>query len=154
MAKCTRAAQISDTVEFRHHHLAQSTITPMGRIFHCMNKLTCALHGAPHIACNNQFFSIEALHQAIQRWTKTTRTTQMKPHHTTLPHMRTQQSSIMCPLRHPHEDRPPDSPPRMIIPKPHSTPISTPQLSIAGQYETIARRTRSRFKPWTDHLQS
>ena len=67
LAKATRSAQISDTVEFRHHHFTQPDVTPMGRIFHGVNKLTCALHEAPHIAWDNQVFAIEALHQAIQR---------------------------------------------------------------------------------------
>ena len=67
MAKATRAAQISDTVEFRHHHLAQTTETPMDPIVHGVNTLTYALHKAPHIACDNQLFVIEALHQAIQQ---------------------------------------------------------------------------------------
>ena len=70
MAKATRLAQISDTVEFRHHHLTQITVIPMERIFHRVNTLTCALHGAPHIACDNHFFAMKALHQAIQQWTK------------------------------------------------------------------------------------
>ena len=145
VVKSTRAAQISDTVEFRHHHLTHPTITTMDRIFHGMNKLTCDLHDAPHIACNNQLFAIEAIHQAIQRWTKTTRPPQTKPHCTTLPHMRTRQRSILRPMRRPQEDRPPDSPPRVVIPKPRATPILIPQLSIASQDEPILRRTWSRF---------
>ena len=117
----------------------------MDRIFHGVNKPTCSLHNAPHIACDNKLFAIEALHQVIQLWTKTTRTTQTKPHCTTLPHTHTWQSSILRPMRRPQEDRPPDSPPRVVITKPHATPIPTPHLSIASQYEPIARRTRSRL---------
>ena len=94
VAKATRAAQISDTVEFRHYHLTQPTVTPMDRIFHGMNKLTCALHDDFHIACDNQLFAIEALHQAIQRWTKNTGPPQTNPHRTMLPHTRTQSRSI------------------------------------------------------------
>ena len=48
-------------------------------------------------------------------------------------------------MRRPQEDRPPNLPPRVVIPKPPSTPILIPQLSIASQDEPIARRTRSRF---------
>ena len=64
VAKSTRTSQISDTVEFRHHHLAQPTVIPMDRIVHGVNKLTCALHNAPHMACDNQLLAIDALHQA------------------------------------------------------------------------------------------
>ena len=76
--KATRAAQISDTVEFRHHHLTQPTVTPMDRIFHGVNKLTCALQDAPHIACKNQLLAIDTLHQEIQRWSTSNRTPHVK----------------------------------------------------------------------------
>ena len=39
VAKATRAAQISDTVEFRHHRLTQPEVTPMDRIVHGVNTL-------------------------------------------------------------------------------------------------------------------
>ena len=66
VAKATRTAQISDKEELRHYHLTHTTVTPMDRIFHGVNTLTCDLRNAPHIAYGNQFFAIEALHQAIQ----------------------------------------------------------------------------------------
>ena len=40
VAKATCAAQISDTMEFRHHHLTEPTFTPMDRIVRGVNKLT------------------------------------------------------------------------------------------------------------------
>ena len=70
MEKATITAQISDSVEFRHHHLTHPTVTPMDCIVHGVNKLTCTLYDAPHIACDNHFFAMKALHQAIQQWTK------------------------------------------------------------------------------------
>ena len=42
--KATRGAQISNTVEFRHHHNTHPTVTPMDCIVHGVNTLTCALH--------------------------------------------------------------------------------------------------------------
>ena len=62
MANATRAVQISDTVELRHHHLTQPEVTPMDRIVHGVNKLACALKYAPQIACDNHLFAINALH--------------------------------------------------------------------------------------------
>ena len=56
--KSTPAAQISNTVESRHHHLTQSTIAPMDRIVHGVNTLTRALHDSLHMACDNQLFAI------------------------------------------------------------------------------------------------
>ena len=79
VAKATRAAQISDIVELRHHHLTHPEVTPMDRIVHSVNKLTCALQDAPPIVCDNQLFAINALHQAIQRWTTSNKTPRAKP---------------------------------------------------------------------------
>ena len=119
----------------------------MDHIFHGVNKITCALHDAPHIACDNQLLEIEALHQAIQRWKKITRPPQTNRHCTTLSHTRTRPLSILGPMRRPQEDRPPASPPRVVIPKPLA--IIIPQILIASQDEPIGHRTRSRF-PFMD----
>ena len=54
-------------MEFRHQHLTQPEVTPMDRIVHGVNTLTCALKDAPQIACDNQLFAIHALQQAVQR---------------------------------------------------------------------------------------
>ena len=115
----------------------------MDRIFHGVNKLTCALHDDPHIACDNQVLAIEALHQAIQQCKKTTRPPQTKPHRTTLSHTRTRPRSILRPMRRPQEDRPPAAPPRVVIPKPPA--IIIPQIPSASQDEPIALRTRFSF---------
>ena len=104
VAVATCAAQISYTVEFRHHHLTQPIVTPMDGIVRGVNKLTCTLHHAPHITCNNQLLAIDALHQANQKWTKTTRPPQTKPHRNTLSHMRTRPRSILRPMFRPQED--------------------------------------------------
>ena len=117
----------------------------MDRIFHGVNTLTCALHEDPNIACDNQLFAIKALHQDIQRWVKITLPAWPHPHRTTLPHTRTRHRSIMLPMQRPHEDQPPDAPPRVAIPKPNASPIPTPLPSITSQYEPVARHTRSRF---------
>ena len=143
MAKSTWVAQISDTVEFRHHRLTQPTVTPMDCIVHGVKKFTCDLHNTPHIACDNKLLLIEAINQDIQRWKKTTRPPQTKPHRTTLTHTRTKPRSILRPMRRPQENRPPDSTPRVVIQKP--TALLILQLSISSQDEPIAWHTRSRF---------
>ena len=48
-------------------------------------------------------------------------------------------------MRRPLEDQPPDTLPRVVIPKPHASPIPTLQLSIASQDELIAWHTSSMF---------
>ena len=140
--KSTRAAQVSDTVEFRHHHLTQPTVTPMDGIVHGVNTLTCALHEAPTITCNNQLFATKELHQAIQRWAKLTPPEQTKPHRTMLQHTSTRQCSILHPMGRPHEYQPPDVPPRVTITKPNASPIPTPVPSITSQYEPAAQIKR------------
>ena len=88
VAKATHAVHISDTVEFYHHHLSHPEVTPMDRIVHGVNKLTCALKDAPEIACNNQLFAINALQKEVQSWTTSNtsprahppRTTTLDPH--------------------------------------------------------------------------
>ena len=130
VSKATSVAQISNTVEFRHHHLTQPTVTTMDHILNGVNKITCALHDAPQIAYDNQLLAIDALHQAIQRWMKTAGPPQTKPHRTTLSHTLTLLRSILRPVRRPQEDQPPASPPRVVITKPPA--ILIPKLSIAS----------------------
>ena len=72
VAKYTKAAQFSDTVEFRHHHLNLPYITPTDHIVHGMTTLMCTLRDALAIACNNQISAIQALRQAIHRWSHMT----------------------------------------------------------------------------------
>ena len=115
VAKATRAVQISDMVEFRHQHLTQTKVTPMDRIVHGANTLTCALKDAPQIACDNHLFAIRGLQQAFQRWTTTTTAPRAQPH----PILRN-----ICP---PREDKPPAPPPWVVIPKP---PTPLPRVVI------------------------
>ena len=101
VTKSTRAAQLSDTVEFRHHHLTQPEVTPMERIVHGVNKPTCALQDAPQIACDNQLFAINTLHKAIQRWTTSNKPPRVKPPRATTLHPHAQPRSILRPMRRP-----------------------------------------------------
>ena len=68
VAQAIKEFQVSDTVEFRHHHLTLQKVTPADRILHGVTTLTCALCDAPAIACDNQIAAIQALRQAIPRW--------------------------------------------------------------------------------------
>ena len=56
--KATEEDHVSDTVEFRHHDLTQTTFTPIDHIVHGVTTLTCALQDAPTIACNNKLAAI------------------------------------------------------------------------------------------------
>ena len=83
VAKATKAAQVSYTVEFIHHHLTLPYITPTDRIVHGMTTLTCALRDAPAIECNNQLAAIQALYHAIHQWGQPTLPLAKVPHVTT-----------------------------------------------------------------------
>ena len=107
MAKATHAVQISDTVEFRHHQLTQPEVTPMDRIVHGVNKLTCNLQDAPQIAWYNQLFFINALKQAFQRWKTSNTSPRAQPPWATTLHPHARLLSILRPMRRPREDRPP-----------------------------------------------
>ena len=67
VSKYTKAAQVSDTVEFRHHHITLPDITLTYHIVHSVTTLMCALQDAAAIESNNQLTSIQALHQAIHQ---------------------------------------------------------------------------------------
>ena len=143
VAKSTRAVQISDTVEFRHHQITQPEVTPMNRIVHGVNKLTCALQDAPQIACDNQLFNINALQQAVQRWTTSNTSPRAQPPQAKTLHPHSRMRSILRPMRLPCKYRPPAPLPRLVIPKPPDIPIlPTPTTSPE---EPIAWRTRSRL---------
>ena len=132
-----RHSGVQSSSSHSSHSHTHGTNCPWGE------KLTCPLHNAPHIACNNQLLSIDALHQAIQQWTTTKRPPQANLLCATLSNTRTRPRSILRPMHRPQEDRPPASPPRVVIPKPPS--ILVPQIPIASQDEPIARCTGSRF---------
>ena len=56
----------------------------------------------------------------------------------------------MIHMRRPHEDRPHDVPPRVVIQKPNAPPIPTMVPSITSQYEPVARCTRSKVPQTAD----
>ena len=68
MTKSTKAEQISDTVEFRHQHITQPTLTSNDRVLHGMQNLTGALKDAPTVACDTQLQAIEELRNILRNW--------------------------------------------------------------------------------------
>ena len=129
VAKTTKASQVSDTVEFRHHHLNLTEITPAGRIFHIGTTLTCALRDAPVIAYNNQLAVIQALHQAIQLWPQPTLPFTKVPQVTTPPPTHTRQRSILLPMRRPTTVKTHELIPRLVIQKPNVS-LSAPKIPL------------------------
>ena len=101
VSKAAKAAQVSETVEFRHHHLTLPDITPTDRIVHGVTTLTCDLQDAPSIACNNQLAAIQALCQVIHSWDQPTLTLLKVTQVTTPLPTLTRRRSVLRPMRCP-----------------------------------------------------
>ena len=63
--KDTKAVQISDTLEYRHHYLTQPTLTPEDPVFRGLQALTCALEDAPSQMRKEQLRAISILQELI-----------------------------------------------------------------------------------------
>ena len=151
VSKATRAAQVSDTVEFRYHNLTLPNVTPTDRIFYGVTTLIWVLQDSPTIACNNQLASIKALHQSIQQWSKPT---QPVAKVATPPPTRTRQYSILCPMRRPTKDQPQDLLPWVVIQKPNASPSKRTVTSTKDNYLPIRNAHSPEFHiPWTRHIQ-
>ena len=68
MTKATKAEQISDTVEFRHQTITQTTLTYDDCVLHGIQNLTGALKDAPTVACDTQLQAIEELRNVLSNW--------------------------------------------------------------------------------------
>ena len=145
MAKATKAVQILDTVEFRHHHLILPDLTPADRIFHGVTTLTCSLRNAPAIACDNQLVSIQALRQSIQPWSQPNlpSSIQLAPVPPP-PSTPTRRHSVLRPMRRQEPIQPHASLPRVFIPTPNTAPSAPRVPSTQEKYEPIAWCTRYR----------
>ena len=63
--KDTKAAQISDALEYRHHYLTQPTLTPEDCVLHRLQTLTYALEDA-----RKKLRAISTLQELFGKWTK------------------------------------------------------------------------------------
>ena len=59
--KLTRSMMISDTTEFRHHHITQTSVTPEDRVLHGLQQLTAAIQGAPYSQSGDQIRALQSL---------------------------------------------------------------------------------------------
>ena len=131
----------------RHHKLTLPNVISTDRIVHGVTTLTCALQDPSTITCNNQLAAIQAIHQAIQQWAKPAQPVSKV---TNPPPMRTQQRSILHPMRHPTKDQPQDLLPRVVIQKPNASPSTPTAKSTKDNYEPVARQRRSRVPHTVD----
>ena len=68
--KDTKAVQISDTIEYRHHYLTQPTLTPDDHVLHGLQTLTYALEDEPVQMCDKQLHAISTLHKIFGKWNR------------------------------------------------------------------------------------
>ena len=152
VAKATKSVQVLETVELQHHHyLTLTYLTPDDRIFHGVTKLACALRDSPAIACDNQLAAIQALRQAIKRWTQTTLPSpiQLAPVPPPPPTPK-QCHSILRPMHCQAPLQPPASLPRVFTLMTKAD-LSAPRVpSTQEKDEPIARHNRSKVTHTVD----
>ena len=66
--KLTRSMVISDTTEFRHHHITQTSVTPEDRVLHGLQQLTADLQGAPYSISGDQIRALQSLKDTLTNW--------------------------------------------------------------------------------------
>ena len=64
----TRSMMISDTIEFRHHHITQPSITPEDRVLHGLQQLTADLQGSPSSQSGDQIRALQYLQYTLNNW--------------------------------------------------------------------------------------
>ena len=66
--KLTRSMMISDTTEFRHHHIIQPSVTAEERGLHRLEQLTAAFQGAPYSQSGDQIHALQSLKDTLTNW--------------------------------------------------------------------------------------
>ena len=64
----TKALRISDTVDFRHHHLTIPTVTPADTIVHSLDAITNAISNTPSTTSDAQLHAISTLRDLFSQW--------------------------------------------------------------------------------------
>ena len=63
---------VSDTVEFRHHKLTLTSVTPENKVLHGVQKLTEELKNTPASTVDAQLQAIKANQDTIEHWEEDT----------------------------------------------------------------------------------
>ena len=66
--KLTRCMMISDTTEFRHHHITQPSVTAEDRVLHGLEQLMAAFQGAPYYRPGDQIRALQSLKDTLKNW--------------------------------------------------------------------------------------
>ena len=66
--KLTIYMMISDTTEFRHHHITQPSVTPKDRVLHGIQQLTTAIEGDTYSQSGDQIRALQSLKDTLTNW--------------------------------------------------------------------------------------
>ena len=140
VSKDTKTDMVSDTIEFRHHKLTLSSVTPEDKVLHGVQQLTAALKNTPAYTVDAQIQSIKALQDIIEHWAGDT-----KAHVATTDLPRCTLST----KRHRAPRVPTETPGTPPAPKvkapPRVQPISTEY--IPSNHQPSSQRLRSQLEP-------
>ena len=77
--KDSRALSISNTIEFCHQHLTHPSVTAEDRVLHGVQQLNSALQHSPSSHSSEQLEAIQALPNALGKWSREKTITQEPP---------------------------------------------------------------------------
>ena len=140
VSKDTKTDMVSDTIEFRHHKLTLSSVTPEDKVLHGVQKLTAALKNTLSSTVYSQLQAIKALQDTIEHWEWDTK----EPMATTYLPRRTLSTKKHQAPRVPTAK--PGTPPEpRVKPPPRVQTIST--KDIPANHRPISQRLRSQSDP-------
>ena len=137
--KLTISMMISDTTEFRHHHITQLSVTPEDRVLHRLQQLTAAIQGAPYSQSGDQIRALQYLKDTLTNWAVETIPKELtSPQHDKKDKWDDQ---LIPRLQHPV--------PKVLNPSniesPQAPRVLVPRLDMHAQ--PVAHRIRARHKP-------
>ena len=148
--KDSRSLSISDTIEFRHQHITQPSVTPEDQVLHGINQLTSALEGTPSPRSTDQLAAIQSLQNALGNWSGNH--TMHPPPTTERQPVEQHEADRQLPPRvnqQPPRVQPPT--PTMRAPAPRVASVRQPVLpvpqTVLPNSQPVATRTRSRLTP-------
>ena len=130
---------ISDTTEFRHHQITQTSVTPEDRVLHGVQQLTAAIQGAPYSRSGDQIRALQSLKDTLTNWVVDT-----TPKELTAPRNDKKDMWDYRLLPRVHQPVPRvQNPANIEIPQAPRVLVPRPDMHA----QPVAHRTRARHKP-------
>ena len=77
--KLTISMMISNTTEFRHHHITQPSVTSKDRVLHGLQHLTADIQGAPSSQSGDRICALQYLKDTLTDWAVDTTPKELTP---------------------------------------------------------------------------